>query len=160
MAFMKSDQNVAWKPDPDVASISTHLEELRRCWARTLGITGPQWMIISVLAGTDNCEGLPVKAVSKALQVDPSFVATQSRLLEKQGFLLRKTSIGDRSVATLSLTDQTRRRISGLASYQEALNEFVFPDFGSDERDELTSRHGVLQKRLEDARLRVALDCL
>ena len=159
MTFMKSDQNVALKPAPDVASISAHLEELRRCWAETLGITGPQWMIISVLAGTDNCEGLPVKAVSKALQVDPSFVAMQSELLEKQGFLLRKTSIGDRRAVTLSLTDQTRRQISGLASYQEALNEFVFSDFGSNERDELTSRHSALKKRLEDARLRVALDC-
>jgi DNA-binding MarR family transcriptional regulator len=159
MASIREDQNVAWKPDPDVASISTHLEELRRCWAKPLGITGPQWMIISVLAGTDDREGLPEKAVSKALQVDPSFVAMQSKLLEKQGLLLRKTSIGDCRVAILSLTDQTRRRISGLASYQEALNEFVFSDPGADEPNELTGRHSTLKKRLEDARLKVALDC-
>jgi MarR family transcriptional regulator, organic hydroperoxide resistance regulator len=159
MASMKEDQNVVWTPGSDIASICTHLEELRRCWAKTLGITGPQWMIISVLAETDNREGLPVKAVSKELQVDPSFVALQSKLLEKQGFLLRKTSIGDGRVVSLSLTDQTRRRVFGLASYQEALNEFVFSDFGSDEPSELTGRHSVLKKRLEDARLKVALDC-
>ena len=158
MASMRKDQNVAWKLDPDVASISTHLEELRRCWVKTLGITGPQWMIISVLAGTDNCEGLPVKAVSKALQVDPSFVAMQSKLLEKQGFLLRKASDGDGRAVNLSLTDHIRLRISGLASHQEALNEFIFSDFASDEVDDLNKRLGVLKKRLEKARLKVDLD--
>ena len=124
----------------------------------SLGITGPQWRIISVLVETSNCEGLPVKAVSKELQVDSSFVTMQSKLLEKQGFLLRKASNGDGRVVNLSLTDQTRRRISGLASHQEALNEFIFSDFASDEVDELNRRLGVLKTRLEKARLKVALD--
>jgi DNA-binding MarR family transcriptional regulator len=158
MAFMKKDQNAVWKLDSDIASISTHLEELRRSWAKTLGITGPQWRIISVLAETENCEGLAVKAVSKELQVDSSFVTMQSKLLEKQGFLLRKASNGDGRVVNLSLTDHTRLRISGLASHQEALNEFIFSDFASDEVDELNRRLGVLKKRLEKARLKVALD--
>lgn len=155
---MKEDQHVVRTPGSDIASICTHLEELRRCWAKTLGITGPQWMIISVLAETNNCEGLPVKAVSKELQVDPSFVATQSKLLEKQGLLLRKPSIGGGRAVSLSLTDEARGRVFGLASYQKALNEFVFSGFGADEPGGLTGRHSVLKKRLEDARLKVALD--
>src|SRR5215813_907936 len=79
----------------EIAAISVHLEELRYFWAKTLGISGPQWMILMALADLDHDDGVPVNAVSKKLHVDSSFVTTQSKLLEKKGFLRRKTSSED-----------------------------------------------------------------
>lgn len=58
----------------DVASINVHLDEIRNFWARTLGVSGPQWMILMALAELDRGQGVPVKDVSTLLHVDPSFV--------------------------------------------------------------------------------------
>src|SRR6201991_2626580 len=74
----------------EIASISVHLEQLSHFWAKTLGISGSQWRMILALADLDQGEGAAVNAVSKMLHVDPSFVTTQSKLLEKKGFMRRK----------------------------------------------------------------------
>src|SRR5215813_4739046 len=123
-----------------IAAISVHLEELRYFWAKTLGISGPQWMILMALADLDHDDGVPVNAVSKKLHVDSSFVTTQSKLLEKKGFLRRKTSDEDARIVQMSLTDKTYKHLAGLAAQQEALNEFIFSEFGEHELDELNSK--------------------
>src|SRR6185437_1064642 len=95
-----------------IASINVHLEELRHFWAKALGISGPQWMILMALVDLDHDDGVPVNAVSKKLHVDPSFVTTQSKLLEKKGFLRRKTSTDDARVVLMSLTDKTYKQMA------------------------------------------------
>jgi DNA-binding MarR family transcriptional regulator len=142
----------------EIASISVHLEELRHFWAKTLGISGPQWMMIVALADLDRGEGVPVNAVSKMLHVDPSFVTTQSKLLEKKGFVRRKPSVEDARIVKMSLTDKTCKHLASLASQQEALNDFIFAEFGAQELDELTDKLAALKKRLEKACLKVAAD--
>ena len=112
-----------------VATINVHLEELRYFWAKTLGISGPQWMILMALADMDQDNGVPVNAVSKKLHVDSSFVTTQSKLLEKKGFLRRRTSAEDARIVQMSLTDKTYKHLASLAAQQEALNDFIFAEF-------------------------------
>ncbi len=141
-----------------VAAINVHLEELRYFWAKTLGISGPQWMIVMALADLDQGEGVPVNVVSKKLHVDSSFVTTQSKLLEKKGFIRRKPSPEDARIVRMSLTDKTYKHLASLASQQDELNEFIFADFNSRELTELTDRLAALQNRLEKARLKVTLD--
>ncbi len=141
-----------------IASIDVHLEELRYFWAKTLGISGPQWMILMALADMDQQDGVPVNVVSKKLHVDPSFVTTQSKLLEKKGFLRRKTSTEDARIVQMSLTDKTYKHLAGLASQQESLNEFIFAEFADRELEDLTAKLASLQNRLEKARLKVVLD--
>src|SRR6266446_1048864 len=134
-----------------IASINVHLEELRYFWAKTLGISGPQWMILMALADMDQDDGVPVNVVSKKLHVDPSFVTTQSKLLEKKGFMRRKTSEDDARIVQMSLTDKTYKHMANLASQQEALNEFIFAEFGDRELTELTGKLALLKDRLEKA---------
>jgi DNA-binding MarR family transcriptional regulator len=141
-----------------IASINVHLEELRYFWAKTLGISGPQWMILMALADMDQDEGVPVNVVSKKLHVDSSFVTTQSKLLEKKGFLRRKTSTEDARIVQMSLTDKTYKHLAGLASQQEALNDFIFAEFDDQELGQLTDRLAMLESRLEKARLKVIVD--
>ena len=141
-----------------IASISNHLDEIRQYWARALGISGPQWMILMALADLDQGDGVSVKAVSKMLHVDPSFVTTQSKMLEKKGFMRRKTSLEDARIVQMSLTDKSYKSIANLASQQEALNEFIFAEFGDRELAELNVKLASLTKRLEKARVRVAIE--
>src|SRR5215475_3007715 len=141
-----------------VAAIGVHLEELRYFWAKTLGVSGPQWMILMALADLDQGDGVPVNVVSKKLHVDSSFVTTQSKLLEKKGFLRRKTSAEDARVVQMSLTDKTYKHLANLASQQDTLNEFIFAEFSGTELEDFTARLASLQGRLEKACVRVTLD--
>jgi len=141
-----------------INSVGVHLEELRYFWAKALGISGPQWMILMALADLDDKDGVPVNVVSKKLHVDPSFVTTQSKLLEKKGFLRRKTSTEDARVVLMSLTDKTYKQMAGLAAQQEALNEFVFAELSNKQLDELIDTLSGLRNRLEKGRLKVIAD--
>ena len=141
-----------------IAAINVHLEELRYFWAKALGISGPQWMILMALADLDEADGVPVNAVSKKLHVDPSFVTTQSKLLEKKGFVKRRSSQEDARVVQMSLTGKAFQQLATLASQQEALDDFIFAEFGDGELEEFTKRLVALQNRLEKASLRVTLD--
>ena len=152
------DQDVIRRLTWEIASISVHLEEIRYFWAKALGVSGPQWMIIVALADLDQGEGVPVNAVSKMLHVDPSFVTTQSKLLEKKGFIRRKTSTEDARIVNMSLADKTYKQLADLASQQEKLNDFIFADFNLSELSKLTDKLAILKKRLEKARLKVVAD--
>ena len=152
------NQDIARWFDWEIAAINVHLQEIRYFWAKTLGITPPQWMILMALADLDRGEGVPVKAVSKMLHVDPSFVTTQSKMLEKKGFMRRKTSPDDARVVQMSLTDKTYKHIASLASQQEALNDYIFAEFSDRELTEFTGKLTSLKNRLEKASLKVAMD--
>src|SRR6476646_2451537 len=141
----------------EIASINVHLQEIRHFWARALGSSGPQWMILMALADLDQGEGVPVKVVSKMLHVDPSFVTTQSKMLEKKGFMRRKTSGDDARVVQMSLTDKTYKHIAGLASQQEELNNFIFAEFSDRELSEFTAKLAALKARLEKACLKISM---
>ncbi|SDN76829.1 MarR family winged helix-turn-helix transcriptional regulator [Afipia sp. GAS231] len=141
-----------------INSVGVHLEELRYFWAKALGISGPQWMILMALADLDDKDGVPVNVVSKKLHVDPSFVTTQSKLLEKKGFLRRKPSTEDARIVLMSLTDKTYKQMAGLAAQQEALNEFIFAELSNKQLDELIDTLSGLRNRLEKGRLKVVAD--
>src|SRR4029079_15961087 len=120
-----------------IAAMNVHLEELRYFWAKTLGISGPQWMILMALVDLDQDDGVPVNAVSKRLHVDSSFVTTQSKLLEKKGFLRRKSSAEDARIVQMSMTDKTYKHLASLAAQQEALNEFIFAELSDKQFNDL-----------------------
>jgi DNA-binding MarR family transcriptional regulator len=141
-----------------IAAIGVHLEELRYFWAKTLGISGPQWMILMALADMDEDDGVPVNVVSKKLHVDSSFVTTQSKLLEKKGFVRRRPSTEDARIVQMSLTDKTYKHLANLAAQQEALNEIIFAEFDDRALDELTDKLASLQIKLEKACAKVTLD--
>jgi len=151
------DQDIVRRFTWVIASIGVHLEELRYFWGKALGVSGPQWMILMALADLDQGEGVPVKVVSKMLHVDPSFVTTQSKMLEKKGFMRRKTSEDDARVVQMSLTDKTYKHIAGLASQQEELNKFIFAEFSDRELSEFTDKLAALKNRIEKASLKLTV---
>jgi DNA-binding MarR family transcriptional regulator len=67
----------------EIAGINVHLQDIRIFFAKALGISSPQWLILMALADLDQGDGVSVKVVSKMLHVDSSFVTTQSKMLEK-----------------------------------------------------------------------------
>lgn len=141
-----------------VAAINVHFQEIRQFWAKTLGISGPQWMILMAISDLDDGEGVSVKTVSKMLHVDPSFVTTQSKMLEKKGLMRRRTSAEDARVVQMSLTDKTYKHIANLAAQQQSLNEFIFAELDKGELTDLTRKLMQLTGRFEKACLKVTMD--
>jgi DNA-binding MarR family transcriptional regulator len=152
------DQDVVRRLLWDIASINVHLDEIRDFWAKTLGISGPQWMILMALADLDRGQGVPVKDVSTMLHVDPSFVTTQSKILEKNGFTRRIASKDDARVVLMSLSDKASKQISNLSARQELLNQFIFAEFDARALKDVTDQLASLRKRLEKATLKLSAD--
>ena len=154
----KKNQDVIRRFAWEIASISVHLEEIRHFWAKALGISGPQWLMVVALADLDKGEGVPVNAVSKMLHVDPSFVTTQSKLLEKKGFLHRRTSTEDGRVVRMSVTDKTRRLLDELSPKRARLKEIILAEFTEPELEEFTSKLSAMRDLLARANLKSALE--
>jgi DNA-binding MarR family transcriptional regulator len=91
-------------------------EDIRYFWAKTLGVSGPQWLILMALADLPRAEDTRVDVVARMLDVDPSFVTTRSKMLEKKGFVRRTISEVDAQVVQISLTDKSYEHLAKLAS--------------------------------------------
>ena len=142
----------------DIVSINTHFEEIRYMLARMLGISGPQWLILMAINDLDRGNGVSVRVVSEKLHVDPSFVTTQSKSLEKHGFMRRIPSVDDARVVLMSLTDKACKQIASLSSHQERLNDFIFADLDDHALGDITGKLTMLKNRLEKASLRFAAE--
>ncbi len=142
----------------DIASINVHLEEIRHFWARELGISGPQWMILMAVGDLDTGNGVPVKDVSAWLHVDPSFVTTQSKILEKNGFMRRVPSRQDARVVLMSLSDKASKKIAMLASRRDTLSDFVLADFDNEALQDITSQLNKLKSRLQKAAVMLSVE--
>jgi DNA-binding MarR family transcriptional regulator len=153
-----TDHNLARRFIWEIAAIAVYLQEMRNLWAKAVGVSGPQWMIILALAELDQDQGVPVNIVAKMLHVDSSFVTTQSKILEKNGFLRRRASQEDARVVQMSLTDKSYKHIAGLSDQQEEVDNFIFGELEHRDFDDLTSKLSSLKKRFEKARLKMALN--
>ncbi|WP_051382345.1 MarR family transcriptional regulator [Bradyrhizobium sp. Tv2a-2] len=95
------------------------LEEFRNFWTQVLGVPGPQWMIVMALRPLDQGDGASVQAIADALQVNPTFVTSHARFLENKGLIRLKASGEKPGAAMVSLTEEGRRHLAGLASLQQ-----------------------------------------
>lgn len=151
-------RDIFWQFIWEITSITAHLDALCRFRAKALDISGPQWTILMALSHLDDGDGVPVNVVSKLLHVDPSFVTTQSKLLEKRGLVRRKPSITDARVVQMSLTDGACKHLASAAPQQAAMNQFIFSNFDTREFAKFTSKLAALKFGLEKVRLKLALD--
>ncbi|CCD86952.1 conserved protein of unknown function [Bradyrhizobium sp. ORS 285] len=141
----------------EISTINVHLEELRYFWAKRIGISGPQWMILMAISELDRGEGVAVNAAAKRLHVDPSFVTTQSKLLEKKGFMERKPAPNDARVVLMSLTAKTSEQFAELETQQAQVFAFIFEEFDTRELATFTDKLSGLKDRFEKASTRLSV---
>ncbi|WP_018319331.1 MarR family winged helix-turn-helix transcriptional regulator [Bradyrhizobium sp. WSM2793] len=142
----------------EVRALNVCLDDFLQVRAKALGITGPQLAILMAVTDLDRDSGVPVSAVAKLMKVDPSFITTHSKALEKAGLMRRRPCVTDARVVQMSLTDKACKRLANVATQQEELDHFVFGELGVEKMTTLPSRLAALRKRLERARLKAAVD--
>lgn len=139
-----------------IGTLAVHLDEIRQHRAKSLGISGPQFAILTTIQRLDESDGVSVRHVAGALHVDSSFITTQSKVLEKKGLLGRQSDDADARVVKLSLTDKAEKQIASLAAGERSLNAFIFEGMTDDALAELTGQLTELSGRLEKACLKIA----
>jgi DNA-binding MarR family transcriptional regulator len=142
----------------DVNSINAQLYEMANFWAKALGVSGPQWMILVAIADLDRGPGVPLNLVSSALHVGHSFVTTQSKFLEKNGFVKRAASSDDARVVLVSLTARAGKEVNRLLGRQEEVNKFIFAEFDDGSLRNFAQKIGDLKVRFQKALLKLAND--
>ncbi|QDL99436.1 MarR family transcriptional regulator [Rhodopseudomonas palustris] len=161
-AESRTSRNLAIDPDiarrfaATVASVAVFLDDIRQFRAKAMGISGPQFALLMAVMDLEQGDGVSVRHVAKAVHVDPSFITTQSKLLEKKGLIRRQVDDHDARVVKLSLSDKAYKQIAGLAHDERDLNSFIYEQIGGDGLERLTSQLADLKARLEKATVKLA----
>lgn len=135
----------------DIFAISSHLAEVRRVWATMLGVSGPQWLILMAVDYLDEGNGVSVGTVSAKLHVNQTFIVAQSKTLEANGYLKRRNSEKDARVVLMSLTDQTRRRLTLIAPRRREVNDLIFSQIDEATMKKVSQAMSLIRTKLESA---------
>jgi DNA-binding MarR family transcriptional regulator len=140
----------------EASAVAARFNDLAKYWAAKLDITGPQWTMIQAVMELDRGEGVPVKDVAKRMQIDPSFVTTQSKTLEKKGFLQRTADLTDARCVNMSVSNDAKKILDRVDC--RGVFEFVFAEFPPREVTFLTAALSALAGRLEKARIKATVE--
>lgn len=135
----------------NIISISVHLEEVARHWGNLLNISGPQWLILMAIDYLDKEAGVSISEVSSKLHVNSTFVTTQTKKLEIDGYVARRSSLLDGRVVLLSLTSKARRSIARLSVRRKEINDLVFSGLGAADLERLADQTSLIRSRLDKA---------
>jgi DNA-binding MarR family transcriptional regulator len=125
--------------------------EIRSHWAKVIGVSGPQLLILQSIKELDDIAGVPVNAVATRLHVHPTFATAQTKLLEKSGFLRRIPSEVDGRVVLMTLTKQAELALQRLSPRQQSVNEFLYADMSDEDLREIIDHFRALRKRAAKA---------
>jgi DNA-binding MarR family transcriptional regulator len=142
----------------NILSISNFYEEISFAWAKMLGVNVHQWMILMAIRDLDRGHGVSVTGVSAKLHADPSFVTTQSKSLEKLGFLSRANSAEDARVVLMSLTAKAAKEIGKLLAAQEPAKKSIFCDLEGHHLDDVNAKLTMLRDKFRRTAKRLAAE--
>jgi DNA-binding MarR family transcriptional regulator len=142
----------------NIVSIGSYFEEISFVWAQMLGVNVHQWMILMAVKDLDRGGGISVKGVSEKLHADPSFVTSQSKSLEKLGFMRRITSSEDARVVLMSLTDKACKEIANLQHMQQPVRDSIFSELDEKALRSINEKLSALRERFQRAAKRLAAE--
>jgi DNA-binding MarR family transcriptional regulator len=110
----------------EMIAINAHIEEISFGWAKMMGVNVHQWMILMAIQDLDQGLGVSVGGVSAKLHTDPSIVTTQSKGLEKGGWIDRTPSEADARVVLMKLTPQAKEDIARVRTRRDEAKRSIF----------------------------------
>ncbi|MET4754510.1 MarR family transcriptional regulator [Bradyrhizobium sp. RT11b] len=144
----------------NIAAIHSQLEEIHKGWARLLGITEPQWLILMAIGELDEGRGASGIAVANKLRIHAPFVTTQTKLLETLELVTRAPSPEDARFVQMSLTEKARVEIAKLSIKRQALNATMFEGLDQPSIEYLNKRLSLLAKNTRLASQKLSIGAL
>lgn len=135
----------------DLFSIGNHMHKIRQVWAKRAGVTGPQWLILFATSTLDEGMGVSIGSISRKLHVKSTFVTTQSKILEAEGYLVRKTHPEDKRVVLLSLSKMGKEKSDSFIDARTEVHRIIFGEFSEKEFIQLSKLISRLEQYTEAA---------
>lgn len=132
----------------DLLALAAHMQDVRKTWAARSGVTGPKWLILLALSTHNGGRGATVGQVSDRMQVNSSFVTTQSKSLEVEGYLTRCHAKTDRRQVVMKLTQKAWDMIAAFHEERVALHREIFGIFDPAEYADMAGLVSRLEKSL------------
>lgn len=124
----------------NVASIMADISRLMRrafdARARTIGVTRPQWQVLTVLK---RHEGVNQGGLAELLDVEPITVCRMVDRLQDAGLVERRADASDRRSWLLFLTPKARDLLEELRPLGESLIEEALDGIDESERERLNT---------------------
>jgi MarR family transcriptional regulator, organic hydroperoxide resistance regulator len=105
---------------------SRRLEAIRSHLAEIIGVSSPQYEILSHLRESASTGGLTVNEAAERLHCSGAFVTTETGKLCRAGLVLRKRDQNDARRVRLMLSPTCERRFREMAPVQLQLNDLLF----------------------------------
>lgn len=142
----------------NVVSIDALLEDIHQILGKHLNITQAQWLILMAISDLDRGAGVSVIDVAARLRVHPTFVTTQTKILEKMDLVTRTVSPTDARYVLMLLSDKARTSIEKLADLRARTNAALFAGLDDDLLKEITDRLSHVRKNAEQVVRRFAIE--
>jgi DNA-binding MarR family transcriptional regulator len=133
---------------------SRRLDGVRAHAAGLLGVTSPQYEILSHLREATGADGLTVTQIAQRLHCSGPFVTTELGKLHRAGLVLRRRDSRDARCVRLNIAPACERRFREIAPLQQELNNTLFASLTS--RQFQVLRH-VFPKLADDGDSAIAL---
>lgn len=141
-----------------ITRISASLSRVTGALGRQIGVTAPQYVMLSVVEWANGGKGVKIREVANILQVDASFVSTQSKILQQLGMIQRRSSKDDSRIILLSLTPTGRQQMLTATGRWLRLHKLLETDLGQQNLDQLMERLEHFQRRLSKIAIIAELD--
>lgn len=117
----------------DLITIAVRLEAVRDLLSRRMGVTGPQYSILMVVAQAHSAGGVTVSAAADQLHVSGAFVTAEVGKLVREGLVEKRTNPEDRRSVLLRLTAEGEALVGEVAADIRATNDRFFGTLGRDD---------------------------
>jgi MarR family transcriptional regulator, organic hydroperoxide resistance regulator len=110
----------------DLFTVASRMEIVRAHLGARMGISGPQYSVLVVVAHLQGEHGVSVGAVAQAMHVSSAFIASETGKMARLGLLLKRPNPLDRRGVLLSLAPAGRLKIDRISPEIRAINDLFF----------------------------------
>lgn len=142
----------------NMLEIGSLLGDIRKTWAEQLGVSEAQWLILMAIDDLGKGSGVSGVDVATKLRTHATYIAMQTKNLEKAGLLSRKSSPDDGRLVLMALTAKARAEIQKLSDKREALNGTIFANVDARSLATLNATLAIIRKNSERALRQVGDD--
>lgn len=110
----------------DALAFSSRLVAVRDGYARLIGLTGPQYTILTSIHHLEATRDVSVTAVARHLHLSGTFVTSETGKLARRGLIEKQRDPADGRRLVLRVTQEGHARLARLAEIQREVNDEHF----------------------------------
>ena len=135
-------------------TISNRLEQVRRHLGARIGLSGPQYNLMTAVAELQGSAGVSVGRVADYLHVSGTFVTAETEKLARKGYINKHHDHDDMRVSRLVIGEKGWTALGSLFPELPQINDLFF---AIESREEFENLRGTVKKMVESSHRTLAL---